>query len=98
MYNAIQYWLLGFLFAFFFFMYMHTPALERSVGLPLSEVADDLATRLALWIRLVDNTSTRAEYVAENGGVFVKAAMSFNVAYVVSGFAHSLSQVRMDKK
>ena len=46
----------------------------------------------------MDNTSTRAEYVAENGGVYIKAAMSIYVAFVVAGFGHSLSQVRTDEK
>ena len=75
MYDMVQNWALGFLVAFFFFMYMHTPALMDHVGLPLDQVADEIAVRFALWLRLVDNTSTRSDYVAESGGVYVKVAM-----------------------
>ena len=93
MYDKVLNWALGLLVAFFFFMYMHTPALEKHMELPLSAVADDIAVRFALWNRLVDNSSMWPDYWAENGGVFVRVLMSLYVAYLVAGFGHSLGQL-----
>ena len=94
MYDKVKNWWLGCFFAFLLFMFIHTPALERYLDLPLSRLAQDSAVRAALLFRLVDSSRFTGDLqLIELGSTIIKVSMATYVAYVVAGFGHSLGQL-----
>ncbi|GMH53336.1 hypothetical protein TrST_g1269 [Triparma strigata] len=93
MYSKMKSFALSSVFVFFFFLFIHTPALEEMFGLPVSRVAEDIAIRTALFLRLVGTTDPDGDWIVDGTlTVCVKCAIAFNLWFACAGFAHSLQQ------
>ncbi|GMH79808.1 hypothetical protein TL16_g08281 [Triparma laevis f. inornata] len=93
MYSKLKSFAIATIFVFFFFLFMHTPALEERFALPVSKVAEDIAIRIALFLRLVGTTEEDGGWMVDGTlAAGIKCAIAFQLWITCAGFAHSLSQ------